>query len=104
MLAAVCRTLMKSHRVGEGHSKQVVIARGEAFQDVGQFTLRLVAELIQSGHVLAGEDQHFKWPNSPKWDQSGKRIIGADHSSAALIFKSLILAKQTRGILIAELT
>lgn len=56
MFAAIGRSLMKSHRVWEGSLKQIVVAGGEAFQDVRQTRALCRVQGIDIGSVTLAQE------------------------------------------------
>src|ERR1035438_9437508 len=63
---AIGRILVKAHAVGEGNRKEAVVARGQAFQDVGQAVALGVIQAIYGADVTPGHHHRLERPHRPK--------------------------------------
>src|SRR5260370_33700866 len=76
--AAIGGLLVETHGVRESSLEQIIVANGDAAQDVAEEIPLARAELIDGSEMALAQDQRFVWPNSPEGHDDGKCVVLAD--------------------------
>src|SRR6516162_11532233 len=95
--------LMEPHRVGKGSLKQIVIASGNAPQDIGQGIARGIVETHEISDVTPTTQQQLKRPYSPEGHNRCEVFIFTDNTLARGAFEFNIVAEQTPLVPLAVL-
>src|SRR5437868_15150954 len=103
MLLPIDLTLMESHRVRKRNSKNVVVARCEALENIRQNALGIPRQLIDSRKVLNCQNQNFKGPDSPEGNQYREEFVLANHSGSVSSLQAQVRAKHTLAASVDEL-
>ena len=93
MVSSIGRLLMKAHGVRERGFEEVVVARSDALEYVGQ---RVAAGIVESGevyHVISATKQNFEWPNRPERNQNDEVLVFADNSLSHHALEFKVVAK-----------
>src|SRR5208282_3650331 len=99
VFCAVCGALMKAHGIRERNLKQVVVASGEAFEDVRQAGASDAIEGGDIGEVTLAQQQSFKGPGCPEGDDREIGIILADDSIFRDQFQGVVVTEETTAAL-----
>ena len=94
MRRAIYWRLMEAHGVGEADVEEVVIAGGEALEDVGEGVAFVTGELGEQTEVAAGEDHGFEGPDGPPGNEGGEVAVFDDDSIAGGALGGEIAAEQ----------
>ena len=76
------RLLVKTHRIREWSFEEIVVARRDLFQSVGELRARLVVLLIDGGDVTLADEEGFKRPHRPERHHNGESAVFIDASRA----------------------
>src|SRR6267154_6391106 len=96
MRLAIRRPLMKSHGIRKLRLKQIVIANGNAPQNVRK-KLRFSARQVRKRTKMSlAQNQQLKRPDRPKRHYDRKSVVRADYALPAPELQSKIVAKQAR--------
>src|SRR6266403_589936 len=92
--AAVRGLLVESHRVRERRLEQIVVANGDAAQDVAEEIALFPAKLIDRSNMALAQHQRFEWPNRPERHNYSKSIVLADDAQVQLQLQLQVVAQQ----------
>lgn|SRR5690606_21633385 len=86
---AVCWFLVKTHGVGEADVEEVVVAGGEAGDNVGKGGFVVGGHFVHGGYGAEGGDDGFEGPFCPEGNEGDPEVIFADDTlvQAELGFK-----------------
>lgn len=77
---AIGRTLVKSHRVGKRSLEEVVVARGEPFEDVAGRVAFFPVQFVHRSDVAARKDHSLEGPYGPEGNE-GQEMVVLGHGS-----------------------
>src|SRR5690348_3928156 len=98
MRRAVGGALVKTHRIGKGNLKQIVVANGDAAENVAKQRELSSGEGRNGVDVSAADDDRFKRPHRPIRNQDHKGIVVADDSLFALELEAQVIAQQASSV------
>ena len=96
MRVAVGGPLMETHGVRKRSSEKIVVARGESFEDVAECVALRGGEFIDGGDVSSCQDHGLERPNGPIRYQRDEMFIASYGANGGGVFKSKVIAEQTR--------
>src|SRR5208282_6687106 len=95
---AIGRGLMKTHRIGERNLEEIVVARGELFEDIRKTVARRGIKRSQVSGVSLGEQQHFKRPYRPERNEGCEMGVLDDHARPRLCFQLQVVTEQASAV------
>src|SRR4051812_1171676 len=92
---AVCRLLVKAHRIGKRRLKQIVISRCEPPQGISEDRALGLSKFVDRVSMLFRNDHYFKWPHRPKRHEDQEGIVFKNDPFGLVSFEFKIVAEQT---------
>ena len=91
----VCGLLMKAHRVRKARGEEIVVARGQLPEYVGQ------SRSLCAGEMIKGRDQRFEGPDGPERHKSEEAVVLAHQPFLLIEFCFEVVAQQAGALLLA---
>ena len=92
---AIGGLLVETHRVRERDSEQMVVARGEALEHVGEGFLLCPVHLTHRGQVANWKHHGLKRPDRPKRHERAEMLVFEDQPLGVTALQFEVIAKQT---------
>src|SRR5712692_10420678 len=95
---AVCGALMESHGIRKGSLENIVAARSQALQDIGQSVASGFREFIHGTDVALADDKGFKGPDRPEWHEGSKLLVFTNDALLESGLDLQVLAEQASSV------
>ena len=91
----VSRRLMNARRVREGNIEKIVVPRRHGTDNIGKVGPLLFFHLRQASDMPPAHDEHFKRPDRPVRDKSGKAVVLDDNPLAFFVLDLQVIREET---------